>query len=235
MELCRAASRASEAVAPMLYHYSWHCFNSFLVYSFFWWEPQHTRSHGIQISLSDNIGDIEVKFLDRGLFKRLIDTWTLLGASLAFSRVLPVYEDEEELEKIVFVPNSFCILQDTNRLSLKQLLSYDSDEFEKDLHRSNLKGRIVHCPFMINSIHLPTKALKNYLIVFVASSMARYRPNLWSSASKGETEEESDLALLSGRATVDYTVGFDATTGYLYQVSRVLNNVANGKMTFTWA
>ena len=38
IELWKAATKTTDAVAPILYHYSWHCFNSFFAYSFFRWQ-----------------------------------------------------------------------------------------------------------------------------------------------------------------------------------------------------
>ena len=35
MELWREATHTTDAVAPIRYHYSWHCFNSFFIYTFF--------------------------------------------------------------------------------------------------------------------------------------------------------------------------------------------------------
>ena len=65
MELWRTASQTSDAVAPILYHYSWHCFNSFFTYTFFRWDPQHAGSHGISIpseTLTESIKEIKIRF-----------------------------------------------------------------------------------------------------------------------------------------------------------------------------
>jgi len=34
IELWKAATKTTDSVAPILYHYSWHCFNPFFAYSY---------------------------------------------------------------------------------------------------------------------------------------------------------------------------------------------------------
>jgi len=228
IELWRVASRTSDAVAPILYHYSWHCFNSFFVYTLFRWESQHVQSHGIRISKwSDDIENIEIQFLKQGIFQRLIDTWTLLGASSAFSPFLPISDDN----KIDFIPNKYYLLKNSNYLSLNQLLSFNSGDFERTLY-SELKEKLINCPFLINSISLPTDSLKSYLIIFIASSLARYRPILWNSVLTGKKPEQSTFAIHSRDALMDYTMGIVPTGGLLYQISRLFRDIANRKFEF---
>jgi len=228
MELWRTGARTSDAVAPMLYHYSWHCFNSFFIYTFFQWEPQHTKSHGVRTVLSDNIEDTKIQILkDGGLFQRLIDAWTLIGVSLAFSPFSPMFQSN----KLNFVPNDRYLLSQSNELSLRQLLTFNPTDFEKALY-SDRREELLDCPFLINAIHLPTRTLKSYLLLFVASSIARYRPILWHSILTGETREQSDFALHSAMAVLDYTVGHYATTGLLYQIARLFREIRDGKFVF---
>lgn len=194
MELWRTASRASSAVAPMLYHYSWHCFNSFFVYTFFRWEPPHSSSHGITIDfrdlVDDNIEDVKVKISKRkdGLFQRLIDTWTLLGASLAFSPFLPVCQQRE----VNFEPDEHYLVSSSSRISLSQLLAFTSVDFEKALGKD--KVRRARIPRTRVGIIDPTDTIKNYLLVFASSNLARYRPIVWNSVLVGKTQEQSNLA-----------------------------------------
>jgi len=98
IELWKTASQTSDMVAPVLYHYSIHCFISFFNYTFFKWDPPHARSHGITISRwGKKLSDVEVGISQskKSLFQRFVDTWILLGACLAFSPHLPIMETEE--------------------------------------------------------------------------------------------------------------------------------------------
>jgi len=199
----------------MLYHYSWHCFNSFFSYSFFKWSPVHSNSHGIRISKwSDNIDEIEIQFyIHRGLFKRFIDTWTLLGKITAFSPYFATFDDDE----IIFTKNDYCLINDSHRLTVKQLLSFDSTKFEQ-LIRSELpnnkiiRTRLEDPTRLRDQISIPTNFIKYYLILFISSSLARYRPVLWSAILAGETEEQSKFALEYRNAVSQYADdyrGFD--------------------------
>jgi hypothetical protein len=231
MELWRTATQASDTVAPMLYHYSWHCFNSFFIYTFFRWEPEHSTSHGLYISKwSVNIQDIEISFsrekdnITRGILQRLIDTWTLLGASLIFSPYLPIWKNEE----ISFIPNDYIQLRS---FSVEQLLSLSTSDFEKELY-SKMRSKLINCPFLINSIDLPSDSLINYLIIFIASSLSRYRPALWNSIILGKNRDQSIFALRYRKALAEYTVGASPTTGLLYQVNRLIRDIIDGKFVF---
>lgn len=231
MELWREATHTTDAVASMLYHYSWHCFNSFLVYTLFRWEPMHSNSHGVNISRwSENIKEIQIQFPKqkdentKGIFQRLIDTWTLLGAYLAFSAFLPVFKGEE----IEFIPNDHYLPNDSNCLSVKQLINFNSVNFEKRLY-SDLRGKLINSPFLINPIYLPTDTLRSYLIIFISSSLARYRPVLWNSVLLGEKPEQAQFAVQYRGALLEYALGKEVTQGYLYQVSRLFHDILEGK------
>jgi len=235
IELWREATHTTDAVAPILYHYSWHCFNSFFIYSFFHWEPIHSNSHGVGISnWCENVGEIQIQFLKqedvntKGIFQRLIDTWTLLGASTAFSSFLPVFEGRE----IGLIPNSYNLLKNSNSLKLKDLIDFNSLNFEQSLN-SDLGKKLIVCPFLANSTSLPTDILRSYLIIFTASSLARYRPVLWNSVVLGERPEQAEFALQYRDALLEYTLGKKMQTlDFLNQVERIFRNVIEGKLSF---
>jgi hypothetical protein len=224
IELWRTATKTSDAIAPILSHYSWHCFNSFLVYSFFQWVPQHSKSHGVNIRLSDDLTGIRIQILKSGLFQRLVDTWTLIGASLAFSRFLPIVKNDT----IHFIPNNRYLPSKSDELSLGQLMKFSPIEFEKEL-KPDQRDHMVVCPFIANSVNLPNAFLQSYLVLFVASSIARYRPTLWHSILSGESKVQSDFALDSSGAVQNYTLGRREGLGLVSQVTRILRIVEEGK------
>jgi hypothetical protein len=234
MELWREATHTTDAVAPILYHYSWHCFNSFFVYTFFHWEPMHSNSHGVNIiNWCENIEKIQIQFLKqedtntKGIFQRLIDTWTLLGASTAFSSFLPVFEGEE----IEFISNNYNLLKNSNSLKLKDLNDFNSINYEKSLV-SDLGKRLIFCPFLANSTYLPTDILRSYLIIFSSSSLARYRPVFWDSILLGERSELAQFALQYRDALLEYTLGKKMQTlDFLNQVERIFRSVIEGNFS----
>ena len=224
MEFYRMTATASEYVSPILYHYSWHCFNSFINYSFFTWEQPHASSHGVIISRwNNNINDIELQFVKKeksGIFQRAAETWTLIGTYNPFTTHIPIFDEDN---KIVFIPNEDYLLSSSRSIKLKNLLEYDSIGFEKRLYEK-YSGKLINNLSVINWCFLPTDNLINYLIIFVASNIARYRPSLWNKILLGETKEQSDFALKVRKAAIEYTQGYDRT-GLLRQISQCLTSI----------
>jgi len=233
IELWTAASKSTDAVIPMLYHYSWHCFNSFLAYTFFGWQPPHAESHGINVEKwSDNIEEIKIRLprggrRDKSIFQRFVDMWTLLGGCSPYSRLLPTWEDD----KIRFRPNDHSIeLDSDNCLSAKQLLAVDSGEFGRKLRddgKLNLVGWEIY-PFDA-SIDLPTVALTSYVIIFVVSSLARYRPSTWNSVLMGKTEAQSNLLKSFEKALKAHTLERQGRTSNLDQIQGLFSHFTRGK------
>jgi len=204
MQLWKDASNTSEAIAPVLHHYCFHCFISFFIYTFFRWEPEHTKSHGVRLSKwSENIPEIEIQFIEKGgLFQRFVDTWTLLGASLAFSPVMPIFEEDE----IIFIKNNDYILKDKKYLTLKELTEFKPREFEKKVLKK-FGDKLIKCHFIGGSaIMQVNNNLKNYLILYLASNIARYRPYLWEIILDGKTFEYSNFARDSTTALYDLSI-----------------------------
>jgi len=220
IELWKTATRTSDAIAPLLVHYSWHCFNSFFVYSFFRWEPQHSKSHGIGIELADRLEDMKIQVFKYGLFRRIIDTWTIIGVPLIFSPFLPFFSNDE----MHFQHNEMYLCEHSNEISLEALMRFKPVNFEKELH-SKRREDLVVCPFLANSIYLPNRFLKNYLLLFVASSIARYRPILWHSILKGKGKFGSEFFVETRDAVLDYVLGKHRGLNLVFQIARILKNI----------
>ena len=227
IELWKAATKTTDAIAPILYHYSWHCFNSFFAYSFFRWEPEHSKSHGIYISKwNDDVSEIQIGILNDGLFKRVLDAWTCLGASLAFSAYLPKIEGD----KISFQKNELFFLQDSNVFKISRLLSFNSTEdFERNYWRTYGREKLLRNSSFTTWGNGPTRILKDYLVLFVASSIARYRPILWSSTLLGETKNQADFTLATRAALLGYTQFGLNSTSFLHQLHLLINDLMKGK------
>lgn len=232
IELWMTALKTTKAVAPILFHYSWHCFNSFLAYTFFRWKPPHGRGHGIKISKwSDNLQDVKIQFgkgsseKTPGLFQRVVDTLTLLGLPSAFSEFLPVWKNDKEME---FIPNKQYLLKKSNEISLGKLLAFNAGDFARELEN---EIATLNPQFIVQPRYLPTKLLKSYIIAFAASSFARYRPIQWSKVMLGKTFEETTLAIEWNKAIHDYTLGSDAS-GLLLEIESLFSIMNVGKFFF---
>ena len=229
IELWRSAAQTTDSIAPILFHYSWHCFNSFFVYTFFRWEPPHSASHGITVSnFTDSTDEIKITVSKdgNGIFQKLVDAWTCLGGSLAFSAYLPIFEGE----KIEFQPNQTYFLQKSNCLNLAQLLSFDPvNDYERKYWYTFGKEKLVHNPSLSNSMNVPTRILQNYLVLFVASSVARYRPILWSSVLSGDTNSKVAFALSYRKALLIYAEFGINSQSLLQRLSFLISDSIEGK------
>lgn len=236
MELWRNASQTTAAIAPILFHYSWHCFNSFFAYTFFRWKPQHGSSHGIDIpseTMDADISNANIRVKEenkqgetKGLFQRLIDSWALLGTSPAFSGfVLKIVNS-----RIEFQPNELYLLKTTKRLSLKQLLDYDPvNNYERAYWKIDSSKIFAHNLAFSNSMNLPTRILQSYLILFFASSVARYRPIVWSNILAGRTGDEVNFALSYRHALLTYAQFGINSQSFLHQFSSLINQLKIGQ------
>ena len=169
----------------------------------------------------------KIKFLKNGLFKRIIDTWTILGASLAFSPFVPILKDNE----IDFIKNDMYLLKDSNELSLKELMLFKPEIFEKETISKRQKDLIV-CPFITNPISRPNQFLKSYLLLFVASSIARYRPTLWHSILRGDGAVKNAFFIDSSDGIVDFAVGKHKGLNLVTQVAKIFRNIETGKVCY---
>ena len=203
MQLWRDASNTSEEIAPILHHYCFHCFTSFFIYTFFRWKQKHVKSHGVSIKLNDYIPDIEIKFAKKdGIFQRFLDTWALLGASLAFSPIIPIKDADE----ISFIKNDDYLLQNKDYITLNELLKFKPREFENKIIET-FKDKWIKCQFITGSpITQINNNLKNYLILFTASNIARYRPYMWDLILDGKNVEYNQFASAYITALYDLSI-----------------------------
>jgi hypothetical protein len=226
MELWRNAAQTTDAVAPILFHYSWHCFNSFFVYTFFRWEPQHSQSHGVCISnMGEDVGKIKITLMKNGLFQRLLDAWSCLGVSLAFSEHLPAFNGDE----IGFQSNQIPFPQQSRSLELANLLIFDAHEYERTYWKTFGREKLTQNHSLSNSMGTPSKIMRSYLILFAASSVARYRPVLWSSILSGETEDKSAFALAYRDALLTYSQFGINSISFLNEFSKLLYDLLKGE------
>ncbi len=227
IELWRNAAQTTEAIAPILFHYSWHCFNSFFAYTFFRWGQKHSQSHGVYVSnMTDEIEKIKITVSKTdGIFQRTVDTWSCLGGNLAFSSVLPALEGNG----IVFRSNQMPFFQKSNCCELSQLLSFDPYDHERLYWKKFGREERIMNPSFNYWMGTPTRIMQSYLILFVASSIARYRPILWASILSGKTQEKAAFALSYRDALLMYSQFGLNSTSFLHVFSELLNDIIQNK------
>lgn len=232
IELWRNAAQTTEAIAPILFHYSWHCFNSFFAYTFFRWGQKHSQSHGVRVSnMTDNIEKIKITLSKKdGVFQRTMDTWSCLGGNMAFSEVLPVHIKGYDFE---FHSNQMPFFQESNSCELGQLLSFDPYNHERLYWKKFGRKGLIMNPSFNFWMGTPTRIMQSYLILFVASSIARYRPILWASILSGDTKEKAAFALSYRDALLKYAQFGLNSTSFLHLSGKLFNDLMQDKFGFT--
>ena len=75
----------------------------------------------------------------------------------------------------------------------------------------------------------PTRIMQSYLILFVASSIARYRPILWASILSGDTKEKAAFALFYKEALLKYAEFGLNSASFLHLFGKLLDDLMQGK------
>jgi hypothetical protein len=149
-------------VKPLLYHYAENSFFGFFVNTLFPYE-NHSPNHGLTTNLTDNINENNIEIRKNGFFHRIIDVYHLLNGDTPFS---PIVYDEAGIKSTVndskYSVVKFPKIRLDEIIEMKQSLNKTSNENEHDV--------------------------LDFLLLFIASSMARYRPSLWRKIVEAEDE-----------------------------------------------
>ena len=148
----------------------------------------------------------------------------MLGGSPAYSEFLPVFQGE----KINFLPNQFYLLRDSRCFKLSELLDFNPDRCFRQY--SEVYGKkLIHNSSFYNSTSMPTSILRGYLILFVASSIARYCPILWDSVLSGETTDKAEFAIAYRNALLKFSQSGINSMSFLNRFSKLIFDVMQGK------
>jgi len=158
----KLSANAASEVKPLLLYYAENQLYAFFVYSLFYFD-NFSKGHGLSIvgNTYDNIG---VSIKKNGFFQRIVNTYTVLGSSWVFSPLkLNSSNSFDELD------GEYSFVKEPT-IPLKKLIKI------KNNFKPNPDGYI-------------TDQL-DYLFLFIASSLARYKPDLWHSIVAGENGDE---------------------------------------------
>ena len=207
LEFVRYACSSPESIQPILFYYSWLFFAAFFANSLFRWES-HERGHGMSVEHLDSLKDVEVRFRNDGALWRLVDCLTVLGIPTICGRLLPI-------------PKNSCLeYEETNDLShhmrdstkLSEILQFNVKAFCADVNqRCDKLGLPTFGPFMR---HI-NEELRGYILVFVASNIARYRPLLWRTVVEGSDEMAAKMNDEVNDAYSHYVRGTHLTKDYV--------------------
>ena len=183
-ETYEAGLRASSHIKPILYHYSWHSFLAFLMYTFMRFDGR-ARGHGITVTKMER-NEINLDFhpfRKKGFFQRVLDTLTILGYPLAFARWIPILKEKDTL---VFMENTISPFADIKRINLKDILTFNQHDYIREfMAKFESKHPRTHELANMN------ECVRSFITLFTASTITRYKPQVWSEILEGEREYES--------------------------------------------
>ena len=163
LNLGMLAKDAIPAVKPFLYHYAENSLFAFFSYTLFQYQ-EHANNHGLHIMWDVNIDAIKVRIDKHGMFSRILDVYFLLGHDTHFS---PFKHKTLEDGKIEFEVNTHVLsIINEPSLTIKELIELRSSQVQ-----SMSNGHIVD--------------MIDFVLLFFASSLSRYRPNHWQEIVTG--------------------------------------------------
>jgi len=180
LEFLQYSCEGSKSIQPILFHYSWQFFVAFFTNSLFQWASAPT-GHGIHTTKLDALPDLRISFDGGGSFGKLVDCLTVLGIPTFRSLWLPIPENKSLRFEANDLHNR---LPCKKKVCLPELLDFDVDAFCREVeakyqssgYATNMEVRYIN------------EEVLGYIIVFVASNIARYRPALWHKVIEGTDE-----------------------------------------------
>jgi len=201
-EIYEAGLKASNHVKPILYHYSWHSFFAFLMYTFVRFDML-AGGHGISVpKMESNEIILEFHpFKKRGFFQRILDVLTILGYPITFARWILITEKNGDIR---FVENNISPFANIERVNIRDLLKFKSDEYSKALREKFGDDLFRHDFVEIGNMN---SCIMSFVTLFVASNISRYRPSVWAKILEGEGKYES-VVLTQTRLSYRFYVYF---------------------------
>jgi len=213
-ELWQEAQSLTDRVKPIIFYYSWQQFSAFFIYTLLKWSSS-SKGHGVSCDFKDadplNISEIQIEFYDKGFFRRLIDTLVLLGRPTAYAAWIPLQEDKG----LNFEKNTFQS-KISSQAGLSDILDFNPEDFYREF--KSMYPEKVYDKYV-------DVLLTDYLLAFLSSNIARYKPQLWANVllGKGRMEAELNLRVKDayehfGYAGVKMVEGTPAPPCFIYEV-----------------
>ncbi len=208
------AQGLTDRVKPIIFYYSWQQFNAFFIYTLLKWSSS-SKGHGVFCNFKEtdplNISRIQIEFNDKGFFRRLVDTFVILGSPTAYAPWIPLQEGE----RLKFEENTIHS-RIPFKAELVDILNFNPEDFFrkfKSMYPEKFYDKYVDV------------LLTDYLLIFVSSNIARYKPQLWANVLVGKGEMEATLNLRVkdayehfGYSGIKMVTNMPAPPCFLYQV-----------------
>ncbi len=150
----KLAKNATQEIKPLILHYAEQSLFAFFVYSVLSYSKSAFR-HGLEIKWGNSWKDTKVKICNNGFFSRIIDCYTILGVNTHFS-IVRYNKMENKFEEVKYNPYPF---------SQEPILSLEEIIEKREKLNTAESGHYYD--------------VIDFILIFYASSLARYKPFLW--------------------------------------------------------
>lgn len=177
-EFFEAGKIASVDTKPIFYYYSISYLFAFLLHSLVDFDKPKLH-HGIYVNTNNGISGIRFNYnLYGGFFERVVHTLSMLDYPSSFSSFIFNFDSNDQ--RILLPQKTDISISNGNAILLDKLLEYDSYKDHANLE-SKIRSRI-----SIPMYKKTSSILRDFILIFVASSIARYSPALWRDIYSGE-------------------------------------------------
>jgi len=226
IELGRKTIEVSDSIAPILLHYSCHCLMGFFNYTLFFWDSPHAFGHGLFADLrnvQNDPRDINLEIREKGIFRRCLDVFTLLGFPIVFSKYIPKIEGIGADAKIKFesVQEQVLLQNPEGKISFEDILDYNQDWIDKLQLKEEeiIENRFGQARGLLNY------SLVGYALIFIVSNIARYRPALWNEILLGKDPFNVKI-ITKYRIAIQYVFGVGYhPSGFIDFIGRTLKSL----------
>lgn len=183
-ELLEESHKVSDRITPILAFYAHQQYSQFFIHTLFKYPITSVAAgHGLKVIWGEgkkpSIGTMKIQLVENGFFRRLVDTFTILGRPNAYSSWLPLRQDH----KYAFVENSLDSQIKIGKIDLLSMMNFTSEDFKNEFLQHFPEQEVYPCQY--------DELLTEYSLLFVASNIARYRPQLWEEILAGSSENEA--------------------------------------------
>ena len=186
-EFYHAARVASIDTQPILYYYSTMYLFSFLIEAFTDFNESKKKHHGLFVNSKGGIADIKFgyapekcgnNYIPRGFFERFVNTLSILEYPSYFCSFINDFDENDYV--ILREQKNDLSISNTNQILLNTILNYD---FRHARPNINLNWIITDFDERYESA---SNIIKDFILIYVSSNIARYDPILWRQIYLGE-------------------------------------------------
>lgn len=211
-EFFNTARNSSIDTQPIFYYYGMSYLFSFLIESFIDFNKPR-KHHGIFVNSKGDVNKITFKYSPNGFFQRLVHSLTILQYPSSFSSFMTDF-DNNKYSILKEISTAFTI-SNKNEISMNDLINHD---FVDESYNANF-GIINYIDDFQSRYQAASNIIRDFLLIYISSSVARYDPKLWRQIYSGE---ETDLIL-------NIKKSFENTKDMIRFINRIILDTENGE------